>query len=282
MQNNWNRVFRDLRTRQGVPDANGSPSEAESASRRELIKMSELAKRSGVPAATIKHYIREELLEGPALRTSPNMAYYDAALVPRIKTIKQLQRSQYLPLKVIKTFLETQESVELECVTAQEAEAPQQSPTELTFAEIVGAGFSRDELEDLEKRQLVHPVGQGDGRKYVGSDVELLEVLIRASDFGFSASVCPIQLVKLYVDALRPLVLFELHLFRQGLQMDSTEELDRLTNTAAEISELLVTNLRRRLIMPALTQLLGEKSDSEENDSSPSLSYTSFSSLLSR
>ena len=282
MQNNWNRVFHDLRTRRTATYNNGASSETDSASRRELIKMSELAKRSGVPAATIKHYIREELLDGPALRTSPNMAYYDAALVPRIKTIKQLQRSQYLPLKVIKTFLETQESVELECATEKEAEAAQQPPAEFTFAEIVRAGFSRDELEDLEKRELVHPVGEGDDRKYVGSDVELLEVLIRASDFGFSASVCPIQLVKLYVDALRPLVLFELHLFRQGLQTDSTEELDRLTDTAAEISELLVTNLRRRLIMPALTQLLGEKSDPEANDSAPGLSYASFSSLLSR
>ena len=34
----------------------------------ELIKMSELARRSGVPAPTIKHYIREGLLAGPDVR----------------------------------------------------------------------------------------------------------------------------------------------------------------------------------------------------------------------
>ena len=44
----------------------------------ELIKMSELSKRSGVPGPTIKHYIREGLLPGPEVRTSRNMAYYDA------------------------------------------------------------------------------------------------------------------------------------------------------------------------------------------------------------
>ena len=61
----------------------------------ELLKMSELARRSGVPASTIKHYIREGLLPEPALRTSRNMAYYDAGLVQRIKTIKELQKSQF-------------------------------------------------------------------------------------------------------------------------------------------------------------------------------------------
>ena len=68
--------------------------------------MSELSRRSGVPAPTIKHYIREGLLPEPAVRTSPNMAYYDAGLVNRIKTIKELQRSRFLPLKVIKDILD--------------------------------------------------------------------------------------------------------------------------------------------------------------------------------
>ena len=73
---------------------------------KELVKMSELSRRSGVPAPTIKHYIREGLLPEPAVRTSPNMAYYDAGLVNRIKTIKELQRSRFLPLKVIKDILD--------------------------------------------------------------------------------------------------------------------------------------------------------------------------------
>ncbi|MBS35821.1 MAG: hypothetical protein CMO26_07840, partial [Thiotrichales bacterium] len=33
------------------------------------------------------------------------MAYYDATTVSRIKRIKQLQRTRYLPLKVIKEIL---------------------------------------------------------------------------------------------------------------------------------------------------------------------------------
>ena len=44
-----------------------------------MLKMSELAERSGVSAGTIKHYLREGLLGsdgGRVVRTSRNMAYY--------------------------------------------------------------------------------------------------------------------------------------------------------------------------------------------------------------
>ena len=64
------------------------------------VKMSVLAKLSGVPASTIKHYIREGLLPDSAVRTSRNMAWYDESLVDSIKVIRELQRERYLPLKV--------------------------------------------------------------------------------------------------------------------------------------------------------------------------------------
>ena len=52
-----------------------------------LLKMSELAERSGVSAGTIKHYLREGLLgEGDEIvRTSRNMAYYPPEYVERIQ-----------------------------------------------------------------------------------------------------------------------------------------------------------------------------------------------------
>ena len=45
-----------------------------------LLKISELAERSGVSAGTIRHYLREGLLGGGEgiVRTSRNMAYYPA------------------------------------------------------------------------------------------------------------------------------------------------------------------------------------------------------------
>ena len=74
----------------------------------QLLKMSELAERSGVSAGTIKHYLREGLLGGEdgIVRTSRNMAYYPPELVERIALIKRLQEERFMPLRVIKRVLE--------------------------------------------------------------------------------------------------------------------------------------------------------------------------------
>ena len=70
-----------------------------------MLKMSELAERSGVSAGTIKHYLREGLLPEP-VKTSRNMAYYPPELVERIRLIKRLQEERFLPLKLIKGVLD--------------------------------------------------------------------------------------------------------------------------------------------------------------------------------
>src|SRR5215203_6889251 len=72
---------------------------------QELLKISELAERSGVPVATVRHYLREGLLPEP-VKTSRNMAYYPPEFVDRIKLIKRLQEERYLPLKAIKNVLD--------------------------------------------------------------------------------------------------------------------------------------------------------------------------------
>src|SRR5271165_6720963 len=75
---------------------------------RPLLKMSELAERSGVSAGTIRHYLREGLLGGgeDIVRTSRNMAYYPPEYVQRIELIKRLQQERFMPLRVIKGALE--------------------------------------------------------------------------------------------------------------------------------------------------------------------------------
>ncbi len=81
---------------------------ADAASQAPLLKMSELAERSGVSAGTIRYYLREGLLgEGADIvRTSRNMAYYPPAYVQRIELIKRLQEKRFMPLRLIKGALE--------------------------------------------------------------------------------------------------------------------------------------------------------------------------------
>ena len=83
------------------------PATAEASSGRPLLKMSELAERSGVSPGTIRHYLREGLLgEGEDIvRTSRNMAYYPPAYEQRIELIKRLQQQRFMPLRVIKGAL---------------------------------------------------------------------------------------------------------------------------------------------------------------------------------
>src|SRR5919202_2473848 len=70
-----------------------------------LLRISELSERSGVPVATIHHYLREGLLPEP-VKTSRNMAYYPPEFVGRIRLIKKLQEERYMPLRVIRELLE--------------------------------------------------------------------------------------------------------------------------------------------------------------------------------
>jgi DNA-binding transcriptional MerR regulator len=73
-----------------------------------LLKISELAERSGVSAGTIRYYLREGLLGAgqDILRTSRNMAYYPPHYVERIALIRRLQEERFMPLRVIKGALE--------------------------------------------------------------------------------------------------------------------------------------------------------------------------------
>jgi DNA-binding transcriptional MerR regulator len=76
-------------------------------SRPGLLKMSELAERSGVSAGTIKHYLREGLLDNGAavVRTSRNMAWYPPEFVDRVRLIKRLQEERFMPLRVIRDVM---------------------------------------------------------------------------------------------------------------------------------------------------------------------------------
>ena len=53
------------------------------------MRVGELSKRSGVPVATIKYYLREGLLPAGVL-TSPNQAYYDDEHLRRLRLVRAL------------------------------------------------------------------------------------------------------------------------------------------------------------------------------------------------
>ena len=68
------------------------------------LKIGEIAKRSGVPASTIRYYVKEGLLPCPE-RINKKMAYYDEACIRKLEAIQHLQEKKYYPLSVIKNIL---------------------------------------------------------------------------------------------------------------------------------------------------------------------------------
>lgn len=223
-----------------------------------LVKMSVLAKRSGVPAATIKHYLREGLLPTPAARTGRNMAWYDAALVDRIRTIKELQRTRFLPLRVIRTLLDQGDAGGV----AQTAAAIERTLTELappeqrTRAELLEAGMPEDQLDWLCAAGLLTPLGPESA--FRGDDLALLQTLGAARRVGLSPEMLPFTILVPYLDALRALVRAELGMFRHGVLPRAPAEVEPLAEAATVLSERLVVLLRRKLLLPMLRQLVEE------------------------
>jgi DNA-binding transcriptional MerR regulator len=133
-----------------------------------LLKMSELAERSGVSAGTIKHYLREQLLPEPT-RTSRNMAYYDASLIPRVRAIKRLQTSLHLPLAVIRQVLdrldgdETGSDIALEATIARVL--GELAPREVvTRKQLLDSGVQAGELALFRSLGVVTPLPGEDGQ----------------------------------------------------------------------------------------------------------------------
>lgn len=226
----------------------------------QLLKMSVFAVRAGVPIPTIKHYLRERLLPEP-VRTSKNMAYYDAALIPRVKAIKRLQTTLHLPLNVIRQVLDRVENETTPGDVALEATIArvlgELAPREvLTRKQLAEAGVLDEELALFRSLGIVTPELVGGTERYVGDDVTLLRLLGQARRAGLSTKMLPPEILRAYVEALGNLVRVELQMFRAGVLPVAGADLAKLGEIATTLSERLVVLLRRKLLLPTLRALV--------------------------
>lgn len=154
----------------------------------ELLRMGELAEASGVPAPTIKHYLREGLLPEP-VKTSRNMAYYPPSSVERIKLIKRLQQERFMPLKAIRKLLEEDPEragalLELEDRILDRALAGERART--SAAEVRERyGVPREVLDRLAELEVLTPNSRG----YSPSDVTIIEAISRFRAGGYDEQI---------------------------------------------------------------------------------------------
>ncbi len=153
-----------------------------------LLRMGELAEASGVPAPTIKHYLREGLLPEP-VKTSRNMAYYPPEFVDRIRLIKRLQEERFLPLKAIKNVLDSEPEraeamLELGDQILDRALAGERSRS--SAAEVRKRyGVPKAVLERLAEIGVLTPNSRG----YTPSDVTIIEAIGRFRAGGYDEQI---------------------------------------------------------------------------------------------
>ena len=219
-----------------------------------MLKIAELAERSGVSIATLKHYLREGLI-APAKKTGRTMSYYGEDTIARVRAIKELQQRQFLPLDLIKRTLAADSAPdELAAANAIAGVLAKHRGTQaLTRAELISRGADERELDWLAAADLAVPT---DGA-YRGDDLAVLQTLGAARKAGISPAMLPFEILREYLSALRRLVEIELQMFRAGvLARAEPSELPALTTASTELSERLVVLLRRKLLLPTLHRLV--------------------------
>ena len=216
----------------------------------EMLRMGELARASGVSAATIKHYLREGLLPEP-MKTSRNMAYYPAEFVERIRMIKQLQEERYMPLRVIKDLLEEDPGrakalIELGDRLLEHALASE--------SERVSAGEVRrryevpgDVLDRLAELDVLTP----DGRGYSPSDVRIIEAISRFRAGGYEERIgFTVYDTLRYKDSMAALVKQEVDVLMERLagEMDPDEAMALIEAGTQPLNDLLAAMHTKALV----------------------------------
>ena len=198
-----------------------------------LLKMAELAERSGVSAGTIKHYLREGLLPEP-VRTSRNMAYYPPDFVERIRLIKRLQEERFMPLRRIRDVLRESES------------RPRTSREEVLARYELPANV----LDRLAEVGAVSPTRDG----YDPDDVAVLEAIVRFRAGGFDESLgFTVYDTVRYREALEPLVKVEVEVLKERLAGQvSDERAAEIISAGAEPLRELIGALHSKLLRAEL------------------------------
>jgi DNA-binding transcriptional MerR regulator len=210
-----------------------------------MLKMSELAERSGVSAGTIKHYLREGLLgsEDGVLRTSRNMAYYPEEFVERIRLIKRLQEERFMPLRVIRDVMaddperaarviELEDRILERAIEANQSDRVSRDTVRSTY------DVPRNVLGRLEELDVLTPSELG----YDADDVAIIAAISRFRAGGYEEAIgFTVYDTLRFREALSPLVEEEVRvlLHRLAGEVDVDRAVAIISSGAEPLRELI-------------------------------------------
>ncbi|MCU0845489.1 MAG: MerR family transcriptional regulator [Spirochaetes bacterium] len=218
---------------------------------KNLLRISELAERSGVSVSTIKHYVNEGLVPH-ALKTGRNMAYYDVSCVERIRQIKKIQKERFLPLDVIKRVISSGDSFgeELEigkAILKTHRRAAGERPVGEAQIE-QRTGYPLEKIALLEREGLVIPETKDGMKLYDPLDVMIIEVMKRREDSGVPMDYS-VATINLYRDALRTAVAGDIRLFARNLLGDiPTQTAIRFMTESDDLLDSFMVLYRQKML----------------------------------
>jgi DNA-binding transcriptional MerR regulator len=223
-----------------------------------LLKMGELAQRSGVSAGTIRYYLREGLLGAgeDVVRTSRNMAYYPPEYVERITLIKRLQEERFMPLRVIRDALEEDPErvralIELEDRMLERAVINAEDSGRVSRKLVQERyGVPRNVLERLADIGVLTPNRRG----YDRDDVKIIEAIanFRAGGYDEALGFTVYDTLR-YRRALEPLVEEEVRALLERLAGEvEIERAMAMVAAGAEPLRELIGAMHSKLLLAAL------------------------------
>ncbi|MCC6755239.1 MAG: MerR family transcriptional regulator [Solirubrobacterales bacterium] len=214
-----------------------------------LLKMSGLVEASGVPAPTIKHYLREGLLPDP-VKTSRNMAWYQPGTVERIRLIKRLQEERFMPLKAIRALIEedpeqAEAMLEVEDRILERALAAERTRT--SRAEVKKYGVPGEVLDRLAEIGILNPNSRG----YSPSDVTIIEAISRFRAGGYDERIgFTVYDTLRYKKALQSLVAEEVEVLTKRLEGEvEPERVVEMIEAGAEPLKDLIAAIHTKLLI---------------------------------
>jgi DNA-binding transcriptional MerR regulator len=222
-----------------------------------MLKMSELAERSGVSAGTIKHYLREGLLgsQDQVVRTSRNMAYYPWEYVGAIQLIKRLQEERFMPLRVIREvmagdparaarMIELEDRILERAIEAGETGRISRTRVRETY------DMPQNVLLRLEELGVLTPSSRG----YDADDVAIIEAISRFRAGGYEAAIgFTVYDTLRYREALEPLVEEEVRVLLDRLAGEvEVERALEIISSGTEPLRDLIGAMHSKLLLAAL------------------------------
>ncbi len=228
-------------------------------------RIGNIAKRSGIPATTIRYYVKEGLLPSPVI-INKKMGHYDESCVERIQAIQKLQEKRF-PLTVIKNILSRmdegvslEEAASLEDIVFGSTDMPVHKLIDRDEY-IVRTGLTSAEVAAVEKAGLLIPFSSEGGKKLYDHEDVLMgrSVFKRIPEFGIGP-----EDMEFYVTLGTQIVEHEMTLRKRVIKniAGTTQDNLKISADLTGIAHLSRGYVLRRLFQRRVLKLINKRNKS--------------------